>query len=83
MSKFIDGKNYFNEISLNEICEALESGEKVQVGIDCIGHTRNNNEQEAYKESLLKKYGERLVCSCVQGAYSYSYIYQLVGGKND
>lgn len=26
MSVFIDGKNYFNERSFNEICEALEHG---------------------------------------------------------
>lgn len=31
MSVFIDGKNYFNEKSFNEICEALEHGKTVQV----------------------------------------------------
>lgn len=31
VSVFIDGKNYFNEKSFNEICEALEHGKTVQV----------------------------------------------------
>ena len=77
MSKFVDGKNYFNEKSFNEICEALEHGKTVQVGIDCIGHTRNNNEQEAYKEALTERYGNGLWVECSKGAVSYSYSYKL------
>ena len=82
---FISGENYFNEKSLKEICEALEQGETVEVGIDCIGHTRNNMEQEAYKEALTEKYGSRLQVECSEGAHSYSYSYRLkyfaAGGK--
>ena len=84
MSKFIYGKNYFNETSFNEICEALERGETISVGIDCVGHTRNNNEQEAYKEALTEKYGNGLWIECNKGAVSYSYTYKLkyfAGGK--
>lgn len=74
---FINGGNYYHEKAFNEICEALEKGEAVRVGIDCIGHTRNNNEQEAYKEALTEKYGDRLQITTQNGGYSYSYSYEL------
>lgn len=74
----INGGNYFHEKAFNEICEALEKGgEAVRVGIDCIGHARNNNEQEAYKEALEKKYGDRLQITKRDGVNSYSYSYEL------
>lgn len=75
--KTINGGNYFHEKAFNEICKTLERGEAVQVYIDCIGHTRNNNEQEAYKEALENKYGDKLQTTEHGGAYSYSYSYQL------
>lgn len=75
--KTINGGNYFHEKAFNEICEALEQGEAVQVYIDCIGHTRNNNEQEAYKEALQEKYASRLAIDKNEGGYSYSYTYGL------
>ena len=77
MTKIINGGNYFHEKAFNEICEALEKGEAVEVYIDCIGHTRNNNEQEAYKEALTEKYGSRLKFEQSAGGYSYSYTYEL------
>ena len=75
--KTINGGNYFHEKAFNEICEALEKGETVAVYIDCIGHTRNNNEQEAYLEALKEKYQNRLKVDRNEGAYSYSYTYEL------
>lgn len=75
--KVVNGQNYFNEKSFNEICEALEKAQAVQVYIDCIGHTRNNNEQEAYKEALIEKYADRLKIDKNDGGYSYSYSYAL------
>lgn len=75
--KTINGGNYFHEKAFNEICETLEKGVAVQVYIDSIGHTRNNNEQEVYKEALQEKYGSRLLIDNNEGAYSYSYSYQL------
>ena len=78
MSKFIDGKNYFNETSCNEMCEAWEHGATILVGIESIGHTRNNREQEIYKEALLEKYGDRLKIKCNRGIVSYSYEYKLM-----
>ncbi len=75
--KTINGGNYFHEKAFNEICETLEKGEAVQVYIDSIGHTRNNNEQEVYKEALQEKYGSRLQIEKNEGGYSYSYSYQL------
>lgn len=83
MSVFIDSKNYFNEQSFNEICEALEHGKTTLVGIDSIGYTRNNNEQEAYKEALLEKYGDKLKFKCNRGALSYSYEYKLKDGGTE
>lgn len=83
----INGQNYFNERSFNEACEALEKMESISIYVDCIGHTRNNNEQEAYREALEKKYGDRLKVEKSDGAYSYSYSYGLkyfaVGGKDE
>lgn len=85
--KTIDCGNYFHEKAFNEVCEALEKGEAVEVYIDVIGHTRNNYEQEAYKEALQQKYGSRLQIDKIDGAYSYSYTYGLryfaAGGKNE
>lgn len=84
--KVINGQNYFNKKSFNEICEVLEKGESVTVYIDVIGHGANNREQEAYKEALLKKYQNRLKVEKNEGGYSYSYTYGLryfaAGGKN-
>ncbi len=75
--KFINCANDFYESRFNEVCAALEQGEKVKVYIDCIGHTRNNMAQEAYKEHLIKKYGDKLTVEQSKGAYSYSYTYTL------
>ena len=77
MAKLINGQNYFNETAFNEACEALEQGETVKMYIDVIGHTRNNNEQEAYREALENKYGSRLKVEKSEGGYSYSYSYSL------
>ena len=84
MEKLINGQNYFNEASFNKACEALERAETVKMYIDVIGHTRNNNEQEAYREALEKKFGSRLSVEKTEGGYSYSYSYRLkyfAGGK--
>ena len=75
--KVVNGQNCFNNKSLVEICEALEAAQTVKVLIDCIGHTRNNDEQEAYKEALLKKYADRLKFEKIDGGYSYYYTYCL------
>lgn len=81
--KLIDGRNYFNETSFKNACEALEQGETVEMYIDVIGHTRNNNEQEAYKEALTQKYGSGLNVECSNGSYSYSYSYRLKTGGGE
>ena len=75
--KTINGGNYFNEKAFNEICESLEKGEQTQVYIDCIGHTRNNYEQETYKEELIDKYGDRLIVELIKGSFSNCYSYNL------
>lgn len=84
--KVVNGGNYFHQKAFNAICEELEKAQSVQVYIDCIGHTRNNNEQEAYKEALQEKYADRLKVEKIEGGYSYSYNYHLkyfaAGGKN-
>lgn len=83
MTTLINGANYFNPVSFNKACEALEQGHTIEMYIDCIGHTRNNNEQEAYKEALIKKYGDGLKVEKEQGTYSYCYIYSLNAGGNN
>lgn len=69
--------NSFSESRFNQVCDALEQGETVEVYINCIGHTRNNMEQETYKEHLLKKYGDKLNVECSNGVCSYHYTYRL------
>ena len=85
--KLIDGANYFNKKSFNEMCEALEKAESIEIYINVVGHSRNNYEQEAYREALEEKYGSRLKVEKVDGAYSYSYTYRLkyfaAGGNNE
>lgn len=56
----VNCKNYFNEKSFQEVCEALESGKDVQIYIDCIGHTRSQMESMNYRDALKEKYGRRL-----------------------
>lgn len=75
--KVLNAGNYFHEKGFNEICEKLEKGESIEVYIDVIGHSRNNQEQEVYKEELLLKYGDRLQVERVEGGFSYSYSYRL------
>lgn len=75
--KVINGGNYFHEKAFNEICEELEKGESIEVYIDVIGHSRNNQEQEVYKEELKLKYGDRLQMERAEGGFSYSYSYRL------
>ena len=75
--KTINGRNYFNEKNFNEMCEALEAGEHFGVYIDCIGFTRNNMEQEAYKRALLDKYGDRLAVAYEGPDHCYGYNYRL------
>ena len=74
---YVSGSNYFNEKDLKKMIEELDKGNAIQVGIECIGHTRNNMEQEAYKQALLKHYGSKLEITCNEGAYSYDYEYKL------
>lgn len=75
--KTINGQNYFNERSFAEMCKELEAGEHISVYIDCIGHTRNNTEQEIYKEQLTEKFGDRLEVVCQAGVHVYHYEYKL------
>lgn len=82
-SIFVSGSNYFNERDFNKMVELLEEGKTIHVGIDCIGHTRNNMEQEAYKEALEKHYGDNLEVIYKDGWCSYSYEYQLKGGVSN
>ena len=85
--KTINGGNYYYERAFKEACSALENGETIQIYIDCIGHTRNNSEQEVYKEAFIQKYDDLLVIEKNAGGYSYSYTYRLKhnvnGGVNE
>ena len=81
-AKLINCGNEFYPVFFNKLCEALEKGEVVRVYIDCIGHTRNNDTQEVYRVKLTQKYGDKLVIEKNEGAYSYSYCYQLTAKKD-
>lgn len=77
MAKLINGANYFNPISFNKACKALEQGDTIEMYIDVIGHTKNNTVQEEYEKALIEKYGDKLIVEKEQGSYSYSYSYRL------
>ncbi|MBR6532871.1 MAG: hypothetical protein IKT44_00360 [Clostridia bacterium] len=77
MSTLINGGNYFHQRAFEAACNALDKGEAIRMYIDCIGHTRNNTEQEEYKNALIDKYGEKIIVTKENGGYSYSYSYQL------
>ena len=79
MKKLIDGSNNFNERDFNTMCEELEKGNEIEVYINCIGFTRNNMEQEHYREALENKYGYRLIITGQTGYNAYSYSYKLEG----
>ena len=86
MAKLINGQNYFNKVSFQNACEALEQGNSIEMYIDVIGHTRNNIVQEEYEEALKEKYGSNLIIDKELGSYSYSYSYRLkcfAGGGNN
>lgn len=76
-AKLINCGNDFYPAFFTNLCDALEDGCVVNAHIDCIGHTRNNTVQEIYKEKLIEKYGDKLVCVDSGGEYSYSYFYEL------
>lgn len=69
MSKLIDGKNSFNEKSLNEMIEELEKGETIEIYIDCIGNSRTEIETYRYVHALKKIYGDRLTTKSRFGKY--------------
>lgn len=79
-SIYVSGSNYFNENDLNKMISLLDEGKAIHVGIACIGHTRNNSEQEAYKKALQEHYGDRLEVKWNEGVCSYSYEYKLKVG---
>lgn len=76
-TKFISGKNYFNNDSLKEMIKELDCGNEIEVYISCIGHTRNNMTQEDYKKALKQHYGDKLEITYQGGCNCYSYSYKL------
>jgi hypothetical protein len=56
----VNGQNYFNEISFNEMVKKLQDGETIAIYIDCIGHARTSYETAAYVEALKQKFGNNL-----------------------
>lgn len=76
-AKLINCGNDFYPAFFTKLCEKLEGEHVVGVYVDCIGHTRNNIVQETYKEKLIEKYGDKLVCENSDSGFSYSYYYKL------
>lgn len=76
-SIWVSGSNCFNEKDLKKMIQLLEEGKTINVGISCIGHTRNNMEQENYKKALQKHYGDKLEIILDSLVNTYSYIYKL------
>lgn len=78
---WVNGTNDFNKNSFNEMCGFLRRGERIEVVISCIGHTRNNMVQEDYRRALEEEFGDELITTYHEGVCSYSYMYELK--KND
>jgi hypothetical protein len=76
-SIYVSGSNYFNNKDLDKMIELLDNGETISVGISCIGHTRNNMEQENYKRALEEHYKDKLEIMFHEGVCSYHYDYKL------
>jgi len=72
--KIINGRNYFNEKSLEEMIEHIESGETIGIYIDCIGHTRTAYETSVYVDELKKHFGDRLI---IDSKTSWTTLYRL------
>lgn len=72
-----DVGNDFYQDKLEELKQELEKGCSVNVYVDCIGHSRNNYTQEAYKDALVKHYGNKLQVQYNSGVCSYDYTYEL------
>ena len=74
--ELVNGKNYFNEKSFAEMCERLENGETIGIYIDCIGHTRAQNETAAYVRALKERYGDKLQAD---SKAAFTTLYSLKG----
>ena len=57
----VDCTNYFNDIGIERLKNAIEAGHAVQIYIDCVGHTATARETAAYVTWLKYTYKERLV----------------------
>lgn len=72
--KNVNGSNYYNEKSLEEMIDLLEQGMKISIYIDCIGHTRTIMEEANYVDALKERYGNRLVKSIEGHWTNYYYL---------
>ena len=75
--KTISGRNYYNETDFKTMCVALDAGERIEVYIDCIGHSTNNVEQENYRQAIVAKYGDKVEVMQGGSPLSYNYSYKL------
>lgn len=75
--KLLNGQNYFNEKSFEEACQLLEENMIIEIYIDCIGNSRNDSEQENYRDALVKKYGDRIQVKKLERGNSFAYKYEL------
>lgn len=78
-SKLINVSNDFRTERFNVLCEELEQGERVQIYVACIGHTRKVWVEEEYAKQLQKKYGERL---CIEEG-QWETVYFLKGVETE
>lgn len=78
-SNRVDCGNCFDKSRFENLCKVLEEKGTACVYIDCIGQSRTNYEQEAYKKHLKEKYGDRLTAEREEGVCSYYYKYTLRG----
>lgn len=76
-SLFFSVDNDFYNDKFEALKKELDNGHRVEVSVDCIGHTRNNMTQEAYRQALIDYYGDKLEVQYNDGVCSYSYTYEL------
>lgn len=70
-SKLIDVANDFYQEKYDNLKKELESGTKVEIYVDCIGHTRARMVEQDYASRLKDEYGDRLIITGIPGAWGY------------
>lgn len=73
----MNGMNYFNQESFEQLCEMIESGKHVKVYIDCIGFSRAHYEGLHYRDAVEEKYGDKVKITKHESNYYDEWSFKL------